>query len=47
MAKQKFDAVAAGHICLDIIPKFEISEVQELGNLLVPGSLINIGEATI
>ena len=47
MMKQKFDAVAAGHICLDIIPKLEISEVQELGDLLVPGSLINIGEATI
>ncbi len=47
MAKQKFDAVAAGHICLDIIPKFEISEVQELRNLLVPGSMLNMGEATI
>jgi len=47
MAKQKFDAVAAGHICLDIIPKLEISEVQELRNLLVPGSMINMGEATI
>jgi sugar/nucleoside kinase (ribokinase family) len=47
MAKQKFDAVAAGHICLDIIPKLEISEVQELRNLLVPGSMLNMGEATI
>jgi sugar/nucleoside kinase (ribokinase family) len=47
MAKQKFDAVAAGHICLDIIPKFEISGVQELRNLLVPGSMLNMGEATI
>ena len=47
MAKQKYDAVVAGHICLDIIPKLEISEVQELRNLIVPGSMINMGEATI
>ncbi|MHC4397207.1 MAG: carbohydrate kinase family protein [Planctomycetota bacterium] len=45
--KQKFDAVVAGHICLDIIPRFKISRIEELRKLLAPGSLVNIGAVTI
>ena len=47
MMKQEFDAVAAGHICLDIIPKFKVSKIEELRKLLAPGSLVNIGAVTI
>lgn len=45
--KLKFDAVVAGHICLDIIPKFKNSNVKNVAALFVPGSLINIDAAII
>jgi sugar/nucleoside kinase (ribokinase family) len=37
-----FDAVVAGHICLDIIPQMP---PRSLSTLLVPGSLVEIGPA--
>ena len=45
--ESKFDAVVAGHICLDIIPKFEVSKVGNFFELFVPGSLVNMGAVTI
>jgi len=39
-------AVVAGHICLDIIPAFE-RRPDNLAELLVPGSLIEVGPAVI
>ncbi len=43
-----FDAVVAGHLCLDIIPTFPPSPVPvEAGALLVPGRLVEVGEAVL
>ena len=36
----------AGHLCLDIIPEFPAG-TYDLGTLLVPGSLTEVGEATV
>jgi len=41
--KAKHDAVVAGHICLDIFPKFLVEGKPDLGQLFVPGKLINMG----
>ena len=38
--------VVAGHICLDIIPRFE-GKVSDLGKLFVPGTLSEIGGAVL
>jgi sugar/nucleoside kinase (ribokinase family) len=43
----KFDAVVAGHICLDIIPQFTVSGIPEMGKLFVPGKLINMGPVAV
>lgn len=39
--------IAAGHICLDITPKFPERKVSSLGDVLAPGRLIQMGEADI
>ena len=39
-----FDAVAAGHICLDIIPQLPAVDLQKL---LVPGGVSEIGPALL
>ncbi len=38
--------VVAGHLCLDIIPEFP-DGTSDLAKLLVPGSLTEVGEATV
>jgi len=38
--------VVAGHLCLDIIPEFSAG-TSDLGALLVPGSLTEVGGATV
>jgi sugar/nucleoside kinase (ribokinase family) len=45
--KKQLDVVAAGHICLDIIPKFPKLNAKTMGEIFVPGTLIKIGAATI
>jgi sugar/nucleoside kinase (ribokinase family) len=42
-----FDVVAAGHICLDIIPPFETGAEPDLGKLLQPGKLLHVGKAVL
>src|SRR5512145_1725432 len=42
-----YDVVAAGHICLDIIPPFEASSESDLGKLLQPGRLLHVGKAVL
>ena len=39
--------VAAGHICLDISPVFPDSCRGEVHKILVPGKLVNVGEAQV
>ncbi len=40
------DAVVAGHICLDITPEIH-SEADSLAELLRPGALVTVGQATV
>lgn len=42
-----YDVIAAGHICLDIIPAFPDTKVQDISVLLRPGKLVNVGSAAI
>jgi sugar/nucleoside kinase (ribokinase family) len=44
--KTSCKVAVAGHICLDIIPSFG-SEKRDFENLLIPGKLIVVGQATI
>lgn len=45
--EKKFDAIVAGHICLDIIPEFDISAVKKISSLFVSGRLINMNKMVI
>ena len=40
------DIIVAGHICLDIIPTFAMSS-SDLNSILVPGKLIDVGQAVL
>ncbi len=40
------DVIVAGHICLDIIPTFPSGPVS-LGDLMVPGKLVDVGSALL
>ncbi len=40
-------AIVAGHICLDITPKFPEGKQSDLAQMLLPGKLIQMGEADI
>lgn len=43
----KKKVIAAGHICLDITPVFPEKQVSQLGEILSPGKLIQMGEADV
>lgn len=43
----KKKAIVAGHICLDITPKFPEGKQSDLSQILLPGKLIQMGEADI
>ena len=40
-------AVVAGHICLDITPVFKNNEITSIGEILQPGKLIEMGDASV
>jgi sugar/nucleoside kinase (ribokinase family) len=43
--KIRFDVTAAGHLCLDMIPRFRTQrEAGSIGELLQPGTLVQMGE---
>ncbi|HEX2954494.1 MAG TPA: carbohydrate kinase family protein [Bacillota bacterium] len=44
--EDEFEAVVAGHVCLDITPEFS-DDHRSLREIFVPGRLINIGAAKI
>lgn len=47
MGKIRFDVTAAGHLCLDMIPRFRTQrEATSVGQLLQPGTLVQMGEMT-
>lgn len=39
--------IAAGHICLDITPVFPDQKVENIGDIMVPGKLIQMGGADV
>ncbi|MFP4581642.1 MAG: carbohydrate kinase family protein [Candidatus Sumerlaeia bacterium] len=41
------DIVAAGHLCLDMIPRFSDDEKRRVSEILAPGSLTKVGECVI
>lgn len=43
----KKKVIAAGHICLDITPVFSGKKAAQLGDILTPGKLINVGQANV
>lgn len=47
MKERKIDVVAAGHLCLDIIPRFPRGSKFPLKTLFIPGKLIEVEEAAI
>ncbi|MEO0293468.1 MAG: carbohydrate kinase family protein [candidate division WOR-3 bacterium] len=49
MAKKKdIEVVAAGHICLDLIPAFTIKDkVDKITDVLIPGKMINMGKCVV
>lgn len=47
MEMKKYDIMAAGHLCIDIIPLFADSGVKVFDDILTPGKLVNVGEVKI
>ena len=47
MNRKPFDVVVAGHICLDVIPRFRDTGAKTMGEIMVPGKLVNVDEAAI
>jgi sugar/nucleoside kinase (ribokinase family) len=42
--EHEFEAVVAGHICLDLTPRFETMDAASMADIFVPGRLINMRE---
>ena len=42
-----YDVMAAGHLCLDVIPRFPDTGVTQIGDIMRPGKLVNIEEAVV
>jgi len=42
-----YDVMAAGHVCLDIIPQFPDTGATAIGDLLQPGKLVLMGPASL
>ncbi len=47
MTAREVDVVAAGHICVDIIPAFGEVSGTDVGEILRPGKLLEVGPASI
>jgi sugar/nucleoside kinase (ribokinase family) len=48
VAKRDLDVVIAGHLCLDLIPKFTVEDKQKsINTILVPGKMIDMGRCVV
>ncbi len=45
--ERPFDVMVAGHVCLDVIPEFHETGASEIGEILRPGKLVNMGPARL
>jgi sugar/nucleoside kinase (ribokinase family) len=43
----EWDIVVAGHLCLDMTPRFHDTDARSIGDLLVPGKLVNVGSCVV
>ncbi len=43
----QFDIMAAGHLCIDIIPEFPDTGAADISDIMAPGKLVNVGNAKI
>ncbi len=41
------EVIVAGHICLDIIPRFDVATLSNMDDVLVPGRVTEIGPAVL
>lgn len=47
MGQSNYDVIVAGHLCLDMIPRFETDrETTNIADLLQPGTLVQMGAMT-
>jgi len=44
---KKTDLTVAGHICLDIIPRFQYESAKQITDILVPGKLVNMKDVVV
>ena len=44
---QAYDIMAAGHLCIDIIPQFPDTGTRNISDIMRPGKLVNVGDAKI
>lgn len=44
---RSYDVMAAGHLCVDIAPRFYETGAQQIGEILRPGKLVNVAGATV
>lgn len=44
--EKNFDVVAAGHICLDMLPRFNNDPDMKISDILRPGTLVKMGDMT-
>lgn len=47
MKNFEYQVIVAGHICLDVTPKFLSPQGMSIDKLFIPGKLINMGEVNI
>ena len=47
MAERVFDVMIAGHLCIDVIPRFPETGAKTIGEIMRPGKLVNVEEAKI
>jgi sugar/nucleoside kinase (ribokinase family) len=45
--EKKYDVMAAGHLCLDLIPAFTDSGYSGIAEIMSPGKLVQVGQAMI
>ncbi len=44
---RQYDIMVAGHLCLDIIPRFTDTGATKIEEIMRPGKLVNVGEAMV
>jgi len=43
----RYDIMMAGHLCFDVIPSFPETGIRDIGHLLTPGKMLNMGDVML